>query len=66
MPELVARWGRALVEDACAELLAYAERRTRAELARIPDGTYRAEEWLEGDGVSDEPIAIRVSVTVVR
>ena len=64
MRELVSRCGRALVEDACAELLAYAERRTRAELARIPDGTYRAEEWLEGDGVTDDPIAIRVSVSV--
>lgn len=64
MTELTERWGRALIQEACAELLAYAERRTRAELARIPDGTYAAEEWLEGDGVTDEPIAIRVAVTV--
>jgi N-methylhydantoinase B len=64
MTELIERWGHALVEEACAELLAYAERRTRAELARIPDGTYRAEELLEGDGISNDPIAVRVAVTV--
>ena len=64
MTELVERWGRTLIETACTELLAYAERRTRAELARIPDGTYRAEELLEGDGITDLPIAVRVAVTV--
>jgi N-methylhydantoinase B len=64
MTEVVERWGRELVAEACAELLAYAERRTRSELARIPDGTYRAEEWLEGDGVTADPIAIRVAVRV--
>ncbi len=64
MADLVERWGGALVQEACAELLAYAERRTRAELARIPDGTYRAEELLEGDGVTDAPLAVRVAVTV--
>lgn len=64
MTDLVERWGRGLIEEACAELLAYAERRTRAELARIPDGTYRAEELLEGDGVTEAPLAVRVAVTV--
>src|SRR5450631_4041900 len=65
MTELVERWGRAQIAEGCTELLAYAERRTRAALARIPDGTYRAEELLEGDGVTDEPLALRVAVTVV-
>jgi N-methylhydantoinase B len=65
MTELVERWGRAQIAEGCTELLAYAERRTRAALACIPDGTYRAEELLEGDGVTDEPLALRVAVTVV-
>jgi N-methylhydantoinase B len=64
MSELAARWGRMLLDEACAELLAYAERRIRVELAAIPDGTYRAEGALEGDGVLDGPLKIRVAVTV--
>jgi len=64
MNELVHQWGRVLVHEACAALLAYAQRRTRTEIARIPDGIYRAEEFLEGDGVTVDPIAIRVAVTV--
>jgi N-methylhydantoinase B len=61
---LVHQWGAQRVVEACAELLAYAQRRTHAEIARIPDGTYRAEEFLEGDGVSTDPIPIRVAVTI--
>jgi N-methylhydantoinase B len=64
MDDLVARWGRMLVHEACGELLAYAERRTRAEIARMPDGTYRAEDILEGDGVTTDALHIRVAVTV--
>jgi N-methylhydantoinase B len=62
--ELVARRGAALVRDAFAEVLAYAERRTRDLLASLPDGTYRAASELEGDGVSDDDIPIRVAVTI--
>jgi N-methylhydantoinase B len=62
--ELVARRGRDLVEQAFADVLAYAERRTRESLRGVPDGTYRAEGELEGDGVSDDDVGITVAVTV--
>ena len=29
----------------------------------IPDGTYEAEDFLDNDGITDKPIAIRVKVT---
>ena len=47
-----------------ADLLAYAERRTRAALAELRAGIYEAEDALEGDGVGDAPLPIRVRVTV--
>ncbi|HYM56712.1 MAG TPA: hydantoinase B/oxoprolinase family protein [Solirubrobacteraceae bacterium] len=62
--ELVARRGRDLVEQAFADVLAYAERRTRESLRGVPDGTYRAEGELEGDGVSDDDVGITVAVSV--
>ena len=37
------------------EILAYAERRTRAALAELPDGTYAAEDVLEDDADGGEP-----------
>lgn len=63
--ELVDRYGRRYVEAAAADLLDYAERRTRASLAaRVRPGRYAAEDRLEGDGISDADICIRVAVEV--
>ena len=42
----------------------YSRTRIEAELAQIPDGTYRAGDVLEGDGVTDADIPIEVAVTV--
>ena len=62
--EVAARHGSDRVREAFDDLLAYAERRTRAAIAEMPDGTYRAEEALEGDGVTADPLWIRVAVTI--
>jgi N-methylhydantoinase B len=62
--EVAGRHGAGRVREAFADLLAYAERRTRAAIAEMPDGTYRSEEALEGDGVTDDPLGIRVAVTI--
>ena len=62
---LVAERGRAFVEGAGRDLLDYAERRTIAALRRaVADGTYAARDWLEGDGVEDRDLEVRVTVTV--
>jgi N-methylhydantoinase B len=47
--ELRERFGTAALREGMAEILAYTERRTRAALAELPDGRYRAEDVLEGD-----------------
>lgn len=62
--EMVARYGRETLEDAVDDLLDYAEKRTRAALGGLREGQYEAEDELEGDGVSDRPLPIRVRVTV--
>lgn len=62
--ELVARYGEGWLQQAVQDLLDYAERRTRAALAELAEGEYDAEDFLEGDGISDEPIRIRVRVRI--
>jgi len=64
LEELAARVGVDVIRDALAELLAYGERRTRAAIAGLADGTHGGEAALEGDGSSDEDLWIRVSVTI--
>jgi N-methylhydantoinase B len=60
--ELVEKYGHNVTSRYIAELLNYSERLMRSELKRMPAGEFRAEDFLDNDGVVDEPIAIRVSV----
>src|SRR3990170_1592975 len=45
-------------------LMDYAERLTRAAIAAIPDGDYAFEDALDDDGMTDDPVPIRVRVSV--
>jgi N-methylhydantoinase B len=50
---------------ACAEkLMDYSERRTRAELAAIPDGRYEHEELILEDGTAGGPYRLKVVIEV--
>ena len=58
------REGAARATAACDALLDYAERRTRARLAAAEGAQGRAEDALEGDGVSEAPVRVCASVRV--
>jgi N-methylhydantoinase B len=62
--ELMERHGRVAVLTAFDEVIAYAERRAREAIRRLPDGCYRAGGEVEGDGVTDDDLPIHVAVTV--
>jgi N-methylhydantoinase B len=63
--ELVDRNGIVGVKDGMAEILDYAERRTRARLAELADGTYEAEDVLEDDADgARQDIHLRVAATI--
>ena len=47
--ELGERHGVDVLRAGMSEILDYAERRTRAALATLPDGSYRAEDLMEDD-----------------
>ncbi|WP_250282149.1 MULTISPECIES: hydantoinase B/oxoprolinase family protein [unclassified Frankia] len=64
LAELIERRGLDVVLTAFAEVLAYGERRSRAMIAALPDGRYTAAGEVEGDGVTDDDIPIRVAVTI--
>jgi N-methylhydantoinase B len=61
--EVVDKYGLQKVNDLTDELIAYSERLMRAELRKMPAGTFTAEDYLDSDGVTDEPIKIAVSIT---
>jgi N-methylhydantoinase B len=62
---LVRRHGVRRYRDITEEIKAYSERRMRAAIGEIPNGTYVADELLvDNDGVVDEPARVRVAVTI--
>ena len=65
LTELAERHGLELLRAGMAEILAYAERRTRDALATLPDGSYAAEDVLEDDaGGEPRDVALRVVATI--
>lgn len=65
LTELAGRLGPARLRAGMDAILAYAERRTRAALAALPDGTYAAEDVLEDDrGGRERDALLRVTATI--
>ncbi len=62
--ELVKKYGKAVFRKTCDDLMDYAERRMRSEIAAFPDGHYDFEDWVENDGIEDKPYRLYVKVHV--
>lgn len=58
------RYGEETVRVAMREVIAYTERMTRQAIAEIPDGIYEGEDYADTDGLSDDPIRIKVRLIV--
>jgi N-methylhydantoinase B len=61
--EIVVKYGLEKVKALTGELIAYSERLIRAELRKMPAGTFAAEDFLDDDGVTNDPIRIAVAIT---
>src|SRR5690606_35592524 len=62
--EILEKFGRPTVDAAVQRMIEDGEARTRAALAALPQGTWTAEDWLDDDGISEDPVKMRVTVTV--
>ena len=62
--DLLDTYGADRLRDGFDAVLDYSRDRIEAEIAAIPDGTYEAEDVLEGDGVTEADIPIDATVTV--
>ena len=64
LASLVVRYGLDKVTEAMGAVMDYAEAATRAVLRAAPDGSYSFEDVLDGDGINEGSIALRVTVTI--
>ncbi|MAL01456.1 MAG: 5-oxoprolinase [Alcaligenaceae bacterium] len=63
--ELVSRYGKDEVLASIETIMEHTDTAARASAAKIPDGTYTAESFMDDDGVNEGvPIPIRVKVVV--
>ena len=63
--ELLSKYGKDDVIASCNQLMDYTERLMRREIAKIPDGEYFAEGFLDDDGRNrDKTLPIKVCVKV--
>ena len=62
--ELIDRYGLAEVRLYVDALVDYTERRTKAELERLPRGVFSAEGYVDNDGFTDEPVKLCARVVI--
>ncbi len=64
LQEMMGRYGAPEMTEYMQELCAYASRMVRARLREIPNGRYTYTDVLDNDGITDEPIEIRVAIEI--
>ncbi|MCM1565841.1 MAG: hydantoinase B/oxoprolinase family protein [Dehalobacter sp.] len=62
--EMVEAYTPAVVNKAIAETLEQTEMLTKKRIREIPDGIYRATEYIDDDGFQEEPVKIEIAVKV--
>ena len=61
---LLDRMGPETVTFYINELITYTERRTRAEMSKLPKGVFTADGYVDNDGFTDEPVQLMAKVVV--
>ena len=64
LKDLLDEYGDATVATAFEELKSRAAALMRAQIASLPDGTYRAKDYLDNDGIVDEALPLELAITV--
>jgi N-methylhydantoinase B len=62
--ELIEKYGSETIRGGMAEIQNYAERMFRAEVAKLPDGEYRWEEYVDEDFYTGEPKGVRLRLVI--
>jgi len=61
---LLDEYGDDVIREAMGELQQRAALLMRANIAELPDGTYSADDWLDNDGITDEPLKIALDLII--
>ena len=62
--QLCRKYGPEAVKETMASLIDYSERRMRAAITEVPDGTFHGEDVIDDDGLGGGPLTVRATVTI--
>ncbi len=62
--ELCAKYGLAAMKQALRKILVSGERVSREALEHLPHGVFEAEDFIDDDGIHDQPIPVRIRLTI--
>src|SRR5208282_4132484 len=62
--ELCAKYGLVAMKQTLGKILDSGERISREALKRLPHGVFVAEDCIDDDGIHDQPIHVRIKVTI--
>ncbi len=61
---ILKKFGKEALDTAIDHFLEHGDLTTRRELAKLPQGTWEAEDWVDDDGITDDPVRLHVKVTL--
>lgn len=64
LTDLLDEYGPATIQAAIEELERRSETEMRSHTAEIPDGIYRFTDYMDNDGIVDEPLPIELTMTI--
>ncbi|MBU7043478.1 MAG: hydantoinase B/oxoprolinase family protein [Theionarchaea archaeon] len=62
--ELVHKYDEFLIRESFEEIMEYSERRMIKKIGEFTTGTYSAHDFMDNDGISEDPVKIAVSITL--
>lgn len=62
--ELLDKWGTDTLSAFSEEIIAYADRRTAAQIETFKDGTYHAQAWVDSDGTGQTNMTVCCEMTI--
>ena len=65
LQEICAKYGLARTREAFEHILTTSEQLSRAAVRALPDGVYEAEDYIDGDGINEVqvPVKVRIEIT---
>ncbi|MDP7196346.1 MAG: hydantoinase B/oxoprolinase family protein, partial [SAR202 cluster bacterium] len=64
LKEIYIKYGGNTLNKAFKQILSDSERQSRKIISYLPDGIYKAKDWIDGDGTVDDQIFVQVKVII--